>query len=170
MLSPGCGTLPCVCILHQKCTVSPRQPLTSRVSFFQGCWQHRAFQRHRLHSERAVQHALGALPLASQTSTLDRSQRGGGGLLQPGLKAAQPATHRQLRRAQVRATAVGALGLHPLFLWTLLLDCVRRVDLLDLEIASFAAELLDLLCLGSQLLGATQSPGGAWFLIVTAAG
>lgn len=70
--------------------------------FFQGCRQHRAVQRDGLHSERAVQPALGASPAAAQTPALDRSQRGGRSLLQLGLQAAQPSTHRLSAWAQVR--------------------------------------------------------------------
>lgn len=88
--------------------------------FSQGCWLHRAFQRDGLHPQRAVQHALGPFPFASEAPTLDRSPRGGRGLLQPGLQAARPSTHRQLRRAQVRVTGVLCRDavISPLELWT----------------------------------------------------
>lgn len=56
--------------------------------FLQGCWKHRAVQRDGLHSERAVQSALGPSAAAAQTPALDRSQRGGTSLLQLGLQAA----------------------------------------------------------------------------------
>lgn len=100
---------------------SPSAPCCKRCfRFFQGCWLHRAFQRDGLHSERAVQHALGPFPLASEAPTLDRGPRGGRDLLQPGLEAAQPSAHRQLRGAQVRVTAVicSPTGIRPLPLCT----------------------------------------------------
>lgn len=54
----------------------------------QGRRQHRALQRDGLHSECAIQPALGAPPAAAQTPALDRGPRGGRGLLQLGLQAA----------------------------------------------------------------------------------
>lgn len=57
--------------------------------------QHRVVQRDGLHPERAVQPALGASPAAAKTPALDRGPRGGGSLLQLGLQAARPSTHRE---------------------------------------------------------------------------
>lgn len=56
--------------------------------FHQGRRQHRAVQRDGLHSEHAIQPALGPSPAAAQTPALDRSQRGRRSLLQLGLQAA----------------------------------------------------------------------------------
>lgn len=137
-----------VCIRNTpEVTASPSGPRCKRCfCFFQGCWLHRAFQRDGLHSERAVQHALGPFPFASEAPTLDRSPRGGRDLLQPGLKAAQPSSHRQLRWAQVRVTGVtcryAVIG--PLELWT----------------SVFTDSVLDGMCEQSGYLGLS------WFSVV----
>lgn len=81
--------------------------IVKTLNFFrlQGRRQHRVVQRGRFHPERTVQPPLGAPSPAAQAPALDRGQRGGRSLLQPGLQATQPSAHREPGWAQVRALA-----------------------------------------------------------------